>query len=32
MARTAINETGAFFSLISGPEVMSKMDQSERNL
>ncbi|KAJ7856367.1 hypothetical protein B0H14DRAFT_3448476 [Mycena olivaceomarginata] len=32
MARTAINETGAFFSLISGPKVMSKMDQSERNL
>ena len=33
MARTVTNETGAFFFLINGPEIMSKMaGESESNL
>ena len=33
MARAVANETGAYFFLINGPEIMSKMaGESERNL
>ena len=33
MARAVANETGAFFFLINGPEIMSKMaGESESNL
>ena len=33
MARAVANETGAFFSLINGPEIMSRMaGESEKNL
>jgi transitional endoplasmic reticulum ATPase len=33
MARAVVNETGAFFFLINGPEIMSKMvGESEINL
>ena len=33
MARAVANETGAFFFLINGPEIMSKLaEESESNL